>query len=288
MTRSRQGGFSALRGHLALAVAVARAPWPRLRWRPPWRRGRGPRSSRRRTAVAGPGIAAGVDAHQVAPTSSTPTPSAGAVGHTPTPTSSTGAGMLPSPSPAVSPTPNGISTQIRASVGSPVISGTGWLAIGAVVVVVLLAALTGWSAVRRAAQRGVSGEEVLAIHAGVADLGEDLEAGAERRVLLGQPGVVVRLGRVPGVEESHLLDARLEQLLEAAEAGLHGRGDRGAQRLLAEAGGGEQGVLLGVDADADVVGAAAQAGVEVALGAAPAAPLGAVRASRRGCRCSRC
>jgi hypothetical protein len=63
--------------------------------------------------------------------------------------------MLPSPSPAVSPTPNGISTQIRASVGSPVISGTGWLAIGAVVVVVLLAALTGWSAVRRRARRGL-------------------------------------------------------------------------------------------------------------------------------------
>ena len=55
-----------------------------------------------------------------------------------------------------------------------------------------------------------------------------------------------------------------------------------APSLLAEAGGGEDGVLLGVDADADVVRTAAERGVGVALRAAVAAALAAVGHAERG------
>src|SRR5580700_6618287 len=77
------------------------------------------------------------------------------------------------------------------------------------------------------------------------------------------------------MEVAHLADPRLEHLLEAAEAGLRGRGHRRAERLLSEACRGEQRVLLGVHADADVVGAPAQS-VVVAARASMAAALGTV------------
>src|ERR1700733_5028083 len=80
---------------------------------------------------------------------------------------------------------------------------------------------------------------------------------------------------------SNLADSRLEHLLEAAEARLCGRGHRGPEGLLAETRRGEQCILLGMHADADVVRAAAQP-VIVAPRAAVAAAVGAVRHSEGG------
>jgi len=81
-------------------------------------------------------------------------------------------------------------------------------------------------------------------------------------------------------EVLHLADACLEHLLEAAETRLRGGRHRRAERLLPESGGGEQGVLLGMHADADVISATAKS-VVVATRAAMAAAVGTVRHPER-------
>ena len=107
---------------------------------------------------------------------------------------------------------------------------------------------------------------------------------AEQRVV----GAALELaGRLPGVEEDDALGARLAQLLEAAEAGAQRRVAVRALERVAEPGGLQDRVLLGVHADADVVGRAAR--VLLAVGAAVAALLArrCSAGSRAACRCSR-
>ena len=120
------------------------------------------------------------------------------------------------------------------------------------------------------------GEQLRCVHGGVADLLERAEARSQRRVLRRQRGITVGLGGIPGMQVADLGDAGLEHLFEAAEARLRRGGERGAECLLSEAGGGEDRVLLGVHADADVVRPAAQRRVDVALRTAMAAALAAV------------
>ena len=55
------------------------------------------------------------------------------------------------------------------------------------------------------------------------------------------------------MQVADLADVRLQQLLQAAEAGLQRRVHRAAVDGDAEAGRGEQRILFGVDADADVI-----------------------------------
>ena len=96
---------------------------------------------------------------------------------------------------------------------------------------------------------------------------------AEQRVV----GAALELAaRLPGVEVDDALHARLAQLLEAAEAGAERRVAVRAVERVAEPRGLQDGVLLGVHADAHVVGRAAR--VLLAVGAAVAAPLALVAA----------
>ena len=106
------------------------------------------------------------------------------------------------------------------------------------------------------------------------DVAESLSAEAvdEGRVLLGE----LRLPRVQVADLSHV---SLQELLQAAEAGLQGAVERAAFDGDAEAGGGEQCVLLRVDADAQIVAFARRVGV--GAGAAVAAALFAVAHLRR-------
>lgn len=75
------------------------------------------------------------------------------------------------------------------------------------------------------------------------------------------------------------LDSGLKHFLHAAETGLSGGVDRAAFELDAEARGGEERVLLGVNADADVVGGAGGVAL-VAIEAAETAAVGAVLHAR--------
>src|SRR5207249_11767956 len=81
----------------------------------------------------------------------------------------------------------------------------------------------------------------------------------EGRVLLGEL-------RLPGVQVADLSHVRLQELLQAAEAGLQGAVQRATFDSDAKPGGGEQCVLLRVHADAEVIALAG--GIGVRIGAA--------------------
>src|SRR5450759_4778905 len=95
-------------------------------------------------------------------------------------------------------------------------------------------------------------------------LGQAGEEVAARSIVIDQARVfgrdpgVIRVAGLPFAMKHDAAQANLHQLLEAVEAGL----DRGVQECSvkggAEAGGGEHRVLLGVDAQADVVEPARQ------------------------------
>src|SRR4029079_7741145 len=89
----------------------------------------------------------------------------------------------------------------------------------------------------------------------------------QRRVLFGE-------ARLPRLPIDDLVDVRLERLLQTAEAGLERRVQRTAVNGHAEPSRGQQGVLLGVHADANVIALAR--GVGRWIGAAVAAAVLAV------------
>src|SRR5690606_25513274 len=82
------------------------------------------------------------------------------------------------------------------------------------------------------------------------DLRDAVREARQQEAILSQE---VRIRGVPWMQVAHATDLRLQQLLRAAEARLHRRIEHGAGDRDAEARGSDERVLLGVNADADVV-----------------------------------
>ncbi len=137
--------------------------------------------------------------------------------------------------------------------------------------------------------RAAGGREQLGrVQGGVAHLLEAAEACAQRRVLRRQRGVAVGLGGIPRVQVPDLSNAGLEHLLEAPEARLCRRGQRGAQGLLSKPRRREDGVLLGMHADADVIGTTAERGRWYRAANSGGSRPRCSWACRTVCRCNRC
>src|SRR5208283_4732333 len=87
-------------------------------------------------------------------------------------------------------------------------------------------------------------------------------------------GTISGVGMLPFVQVKYSLNAGLKHLLHATEAGLHGGVERASFDRDAEAGGAENGILLGMDTDAEIVAGAGR--MRFAAGAAQAASVQAI------------